>query len=160
MMKRFSLLMVVFSGLFFGCETTTVVENLTDEEQFEIDLGLIDAYLVENEVQDVLIHSTDIRYTINEKGSGVSPDASDIVRVDYSGKFLENDLVFDSNAGAEFILSQTIAGWVIMVQEMQEGDSFTIYLPSIYAYGRRGSQPNIPPNSVLIFDIKLTRVGG
>jgi FKBP-type peptidyl-prolyl cis-trans isomerase len=160
MMKRISLVLLILSGLIFGCDKGIIIENLTDEEQFEIDLELIDAYLVENEVQDVLIHSSDIRYTINESGSGISPQASDIVNVDYTGKLLESGIVFDSNTSSEFILSQTIAGWVIMVQEMKEGDSFTIYLPSIYAYGRRGSSPNIQPNSVLIFDIKLNRVGG
>ena len=155
---RFGFLIII-TGLFFGC-SPTVDNSLTDEEQYKLDLELIDAYILENEIQDVLIHSSDIRYTIKETGGGISPDASDIVKVDYIGKFLENDVVFDSNAGIEFVLSQTIAAWVIMVQEMQEGDSYTIYVPSIYAYGRNGSQPNIPPNSVLIFDIKLIRVGG
>jgi len=131
MMKKVTLLLMGLSGLFFGCSDSTIDENLSDEEQLKLDLELIDNYLVENNVQDVLIHSSDIRYTINESGSGISPLASDIVKVDYTGKLLESGIVFDSNVGAEFILSQTIAGWVIMVQEMKEGDSFTIYLPSI-----------------------------
>lgn len=156
MMMRFGLLIII-SGLFFGC-SPTVDNSLSNEEQFNLDLELIDEYIIENDIQDVLIHASDIRYTINETGSGISPKASDVVKVDYTGKFLESGVVFDSNSGTEFILNGTISGWIIMVQEMKEGDVFTIYLPSFYAYGRNGSG-SIPPNSVLIFDIKLIRVG-
>jgi len=154
---RNSFLILVLSVIFFGCKQTTVTP-ISDVEQLKIDLDKIDNYIAENGITDTLIHPTKIRYTIDKKGTGLKPRLSDVIRVAYTGRFLETDEVFDSNTSLDIVLSQTILGWQIMVQEMQEGDKYTIYLPSYFGYGPKG-QGSIPPASVLIFDIELIRVG-
>jgi FKBP-type peptidyl-prolyl cis-trans isomerase FklB len=40
------------------------------------------------------------------------------------------------------------------------GDKWEMYLPSDLAYGQRGSPPNIPPNSVLIFTMEIVKIKG
>jgi FKBP-type peptidyl-prolyl cis-trans isomerase FkpA len=150
---------MIFSS---GCTDLNVLPvPLSEAEQLVIDLELIDNWIAENGIQDVQIHSSKIRYTINEIGAGtIAPKLSDIVKVNYEGRFLDTGTKFDGNPSLDFILSQTIPGWQIMVQEMKEGDSFTIYLPSAYGYGNRGSGPGgIPPNTVIVFDIKLLKIG-
>ncbi len=156
-MKQAGIFLILLSGLFFGCKEP-VVDKLSDVEQLELDLEKIDNYLAANGITDTLIHPTKIRYTINKKGNGLSPQLSDPIRVNYVGKLLDTGEVFDSNTSLDIILSQTILGWQIMVQEMQEGDQFTIYLPSFFGYADEGQGP-VPPNAVLIFDIELIRVG-
>ena len=45
----------------------------------------------------------------------------------------------------------------ISLQLMKEGDKWQLFVPPNLAYGPRG-QRNIPPNSVLIFEIELLEV--
>ena len=40
---------------------------------------------------------------------------------------------------------------------MKEGGEYTLYIPAELAYGDKGN-PSIPPNSVLVFDVKLIKV--
>jgi FKBP-type peptidyl-prolyl cis-trans isomerase len=152
----------LFIGLIFfsfGCSSTVEEDAFSEVEQFEIDLDLIDNWLTLNIKADTLHHYSDIRYTINEVGTGTeSPERYDVVKVAYEGRFLDTGEVFDSNGSLETVISQTIQGWQFMVPEMVVGDEYTIYIPSKYCYGRYGNQ-SIAPNTILVFDIKLLRIG-
>lgn len=145
-----------------GCKPDEV-EPPSAIEQFFIDSELIDIWLTENGVTDTLIEEfSQIRYTINEEGpiAGISPrfNEGDTVWVDYEGRILETGEVFDSATDADLALDLTIPGWQIMLPLMSEGDVFTIYLQSIYGYGADGRGSSIPPNTNLVFDIKLHKV--
>ena len=85
------------------------------------------------------------------------PEVSWIVKVDYVGNLLTdpNGPPFDQNQGIEFILSQLIVGWQIMLTQYGEGTTLTLYIPSGYAYGFAGRPGSIPSNANLIFDITL-----
>ena len=153
------LLFLIIIGLSLGCSTDNTIDNtIPVEEQLAIDIALIDNWLADTSIADVIEHSSGIRYTVNEVGTGTTtPRLSDVVEANYEGRFLETGGVFDSGSGSAFILSQTIWGWQIMVPEMKEGGKITIYLPSLYAYGSRGTS-SIPPNALLVFDIELIKV--
>ena len=157
-MRHLSLFLIVI-GLSFGCSTDNTIDNtISAEEQLAIDIALIDNWLADTTIADVIVHSSEIRYTINEVGTGTTtPRLSDVVEANYEGRFLETGGVFDKGTGSAFILSQVIWGWQIMVPEMKEGGKITIYLPSLYAYGSRGNN-SIPPNALLVFDIELIKV--
>lgn len=159
-MKYLGGLFIGFIFFSLGCSSTVDEDAFSEVEQFKIDLALIDDWLSENnKAGDTLHHYSEIRYTINEVGTGTeSPERHDVVKVTYEGRYLETGEVFDSNGSFETVLSQTIQGWQFMVPEMVVGDDYTIYIPSQYCYGRYGS-PSIAPNTVLVFDIKLLRVG-
>ena len=144
--------LIVFS---IGCKPEEV--SISELEQFNIDLALIDNWITDNAITDTLHHSSEIRYTINQTGTGLRPLLSDTVYVEYEGRFLDTGEVFDSSTGFSFRLDQTILGWQVMLSDMEEGDDYTIYLPSFFAYGTAGSSI-IPPNAVLVFDIHLIRV--
>ena len=52
-----------------------------------------------------------------------------------------------------------IVGWITALQEMREGDYWTLYIPAGLAYGSSGSDDKtIPGNSTLIFDLYLDKV--
>ena len=158
-MKQLNILLIVIA-LSFGCTDNTIDNTIPVEEQLAIDIALIDNWLADSSITDVIVHPTGIRYTINKQGSGPKAEITDIVRINYEGRFLDTGIVFDSGEIGPVVFNAgwgLIEGWYHIVLEMYEGDEYTVYIPSKYAYGNRGSG-NIPPNTVIVFDIDLIRV--
>lgn len=133
--------------------------------QLGIDSVLIDTYLQANGI--VALRDTSgsgVRYVIHEEGSGKSPKYNgsatpgDCFETDYLGKLLTG-VSFDSADGFRTSLSSgIIQGWKIGFRYLQEGDSATIYIPSVFAYGKQGSGSKIPANSNLLFRVRLRKV--
>ena len=59
-----------------------------------------------------------------------------------------------------FPVNQVIPGWQEAVQLLKEGGEATFFIPAKLAYGEQGAGDKIGPNSALIFDVKLVKVGG
>lgn len=121
-------------------------------------------FLVQNAQKEGVISLPDgLQYKILVKGQGESPDTSNIVTVNYEGKTIDGK-VFDSSykngKPATFPLKGVIKGWQEALSMMKPGAKWRIFVPSNLAYGERG-YPNSPikPNSTLIFDIELLKVG-
>ena len=153
----FCLLAVVAS-----CADEPVV--LSDEEQLQKDIEIIDAWFVANGIT-AQTDPSGLRYTITVMGTGVKPKLTNKVSVKYSGKFLKegvspaNSVVFDQAATAvTFNLSQLIQGWQIGFQLLPKGSKATLYIPSGLAYGKNGAGNSIPANANLFFDVELTDV--
>ena len=95
-------------------------------------------------------------------GTGVSPKATDTVKVNYRGT-LTNGTEFDSsykrNEPAEFPLNGVIKCWTEGVQKMRVGGKSSLVCPSDIAYGDQG-RPSIPGGATLIFEIELLEVSG
>jgi FKBP-type peptidyl-prolyl cis-trans isomerase FklB len=118
-------------------------------------------WLTENKGKPgVMSTPTGLQYKVNTPGTGVKPDADDMVTVHYHGT-LTNGTVFDSSVDrgepATFGLNQVIPGWTEGLQLMQEGGKYTFYIPENLAYGGRPAG-KIPPYSTLIFDVELIKV--
>ncbi|KAK1780591.1 hypothetical protein QBC45DRAFT_105178 [Copromyces sp. CBS 386.78] len=101
--------------------------------------------------------------TIDDRkiGSGRAAKNGDRVGMRYIGK-LQNGKVFDSNKkGAPFSFKlgkgEVIKGWDIGVAGMAVGGERRLTIPAHHAYGSR-ALPGIPPNSTLIFDVKLLEI--
>jgi FKBP-type peptidyl-prolyl cis-trans isomerase FkpA len=97
-----------------------------------------------------------------QPGHGVSPVATDMVKVNYSGK-LTNGTEFDSSAKhggkpAEFKLNQVVPCWTEGLQRMKVGEKARLVCPSDIAYGDAGSPPVIPGGATLVFEIELLDV--
>ena len=90
-------------------------------------------------------------------GGGASPKPGDIVKVHYEGK-LTNGQVFDSSfeRGKPMLmpLDGLVQAWMEALPKMKVGDEWMLYCPPDLGYGPQGAGP-IPPNSVLIFRVKL-----
>lgn len=94
-------------------------------------------------------------------GTGAAAKSGSKVGMRYIGK-LENGKVFDSNTKGSpltFTLGrgQVISGWDKGIVGMQVGGERKLRIPAAMAYGKKGTQ-GIPPNSVLIFEVKLVSI--
>jgi len=103
-----------------------------------------------------------LQYKIIEEGTGPSPSVDDKVTVHYTGTLVDGT-EFDSShkrgEPATFPVGGVIPGWTEALQLMKEGAKWQLVIPSALAYGERGAGPQIGPNSVLIFDVELIKVG-
>ena len=100
-----------------------------------------------------------MQYKVNTSGKGKQPKATDTVSVNYKGSLMSGK-VFDESHGmpVTFPVNGVIPGWTEALQLMHEGDKWTLYVPAKLAYGEASPSPEIPPNSLLIFDVELVSV--
>ena len=116
-------------------------------------------FLAENKKnKGVTTLKSGLQYEVLTTGSGPSPKATDRVTTHYHGTLIDGS-VFDSSVEREmpatFGVNMVIAGWTEALQLMKVGAKWRLFLPSELAYGVRGSQPKIGPNTTLIFEVEL-----
>lgn len=119
-------------------------------------------YLANNAKEDgVKVTESGLQYLVVKEGNGKKPGPNDVVTVHYTGRLIDGT-VFDSSVErgepATFAVGQVIPGWVEGLQLMSEGAAYRLFIPSELAYGEHGTGP-IQPNSTLIFDVQLLKVG-
>lgn len=119
-------------------------------------------FLANNAKQEgVVVTESGLQYLVVKEESGKKPGPNDVVTVHYTGRLIDGT-VFDSSVErgepATFAVGQVIAGWVEGLQLMSEGAAYRLFIPSELAYGEHGTGP-IQPNSALIFDVQLIKVG-
>ncbi len=136
------------------------VEELRQQSEMNIVKG--QNFLAENKQQTgVKETASGLQYKIIKAGEGVSPKASDTVRVHYRGRLI-NGTEFDSSYSrgkpAEFPVNRLIPGWTEALQLMKPGSHWEIYVPENLAYGKRSPSRDIPPSSLLIFEMELLNV--
>jgi FKBP-type peptidyl-prolyl cis-trans isomerase len=96
-------------------------------------------------------------------GTGAAAQTGQHVKVDYTG-WLTTGKKFDSSVGTgkpfSFMLGagQVIKGWDEGVAGMKVGGKRQLRIPPDLAYGPKGYPGAIPPNAVLIFDVRLVDV--
>lgn len=119
-------------------------------------------YLANNAKEEgVKVTESGLQYLVVKEGNGKKPGPNDVVTVHYTGRLIDGT-VFDSSVErgepATFAVGQVIPGWVEGLQLMSEGSAYRLFIPSELAYGEHGTGP-ILPNSTLIFDVQLLKVG-
>jgi FKBP-type peptidyl-prolyl cis-trans isomerase FkpA len=101
-------------------------------------------------------------YRSIKEGGGVSPTASDNVKVHYRGTLMDGkefDSSYKRDQPAVFPLSRVIPCWTEGVQRMKPGGKALLTCPPSIAYGAAGAGGGlIPPNATLQFEIELLEV--
>jgi FKBP-type peptidyl-prolyl cis-trans isomerase len=101
-------------------------------------------------------------------GKGKQAKSGDQVQVQYVGVLFKNGKEFDASwkgkrGGQPFPFTlgagQVIPGWDQGVAGMRVGGRRKLVIPADLAYGAQGYPPDIPPNSALIFDVDLKKIG-
>lgn len=102
-----------------------------------------------------------LQYKVIRQGSGRTPVATDMVKVNYTGRLIDGK-VFDSSKDhgqpAEFVLDQVIRGWTEGLQLMNEGSVYELYVPYALGYGNRPAGEMIKPFSTLVFEVELLEI--
>jgi len=100
-------------------------------------------------------------YIETQPGTGEQPQATDKVKVHYTGTLIDGT-VFDSSVQrgqpATFPLNGVIKCWTEGVQKMKVGGKAKLICPSDIAYGDRGSPPRIKPGATLVFEVELLEI--
>jgi FKBP-type peptidyl-prolyl cis-trans isomerase len=115
------------------------------------------AKLKEN--KNVVVLPDGLCYEIIKPGIGDYPKPTQVVKVNYTGKFL-NGNVFDSTTKheppgpVEIGLDQVIPGWTEGIQKINAGGQIRLYIPGNLAYGEQPPQ-GMAPDATLIFDVEL-----
>ena len=78
--------------------------------------------------------------------------------VTYKGTTIDGKIFDEQREGVDFPLDNMIPGWTEVIELMTEGSEYEFYIPANLAYGEAGAGDAIAPNSVLIFDVKLSSV--
>lgn len=103
-----------------------------------------------------------LQYEVLTAGKGAKPSASDEVTVHYRGSLINGkpfDSSYDRNEPFSTKLNQVIPGWTEGLQLMPVGSKYRFYIPHQLAYGENGAGADIPPFSVLVFEIELIKIG-
>ena len=142
----------VFNSYLEKRHNYTLLQNKDKEQKF----------LSANAKKDGIVETpSGLQYKIIEQGNEVMPGPQDTVWVKYVGKTIDGN-VFDQTAEdaepVRMLLNRVVAGWTEGLQLIGEGGKIQLYIPSALGYGERGNQ-GIEPNSTLIFDVELTKVG-
>ena len=126
----------------------TAEKNRLEGEKFLSENGL---------KQNVGTTESGLQYTIIAEGAAEKIGPRDTVWVNYKGTLLDGK-VFDENDSTQFVANRVIKGWTEGLGLLGEGGKATLYIPSDLAYGQRGTR-GIEPNSTLIFDVEVLKVG-
>ena len=171
---------VFMAGLLDGMETDVVLLDNNQRREMMValqrhirdkakeagntNLKAANEFLEKNKAEnaDVKVTPTRLQYKVIREGEGESPGKTDKVKVHYAGQLIDGS-EFDSSIKrgepSSFGLNQVIKGWTEGLQLMKVGSKFEFYIHPKLGYGSR-SKPNIPANSLLIFEVELLEILG
>lgn len=129
------------------------------QEMVKKNLKASQEYLAKNKKREGVVTLPDgLQYKVIAKGSGPLPTSNDTVAVSYEGTFIDGK-EFDHSDKAQFNLAYIIRGLGEALTRMNVGSEWQLYIPPALAYGANGSRrAQIPPNSLLIFKLKLLAI--
>ena len=95
--------------------------------------------------------------TIKEGTGSQTVGRGDEITVAYRGTLQKDDSEFDKGSNFSFIVEagDVIKGMDRGVKGMRVGEKRRVVIPPELGYGKRGSGPDIPGNSTLVFEITL-----
>lgn len=146
-----------------------IEKGLTENrQQIEADSKVIEAYLAKNNLKAIKGKWGSF-VVIQQEGTGSTISKNDIATVNYTGRTLDSNQVFDSNVDPKFQhpgamdvpmgqLDGLIAGWFDGLYLLKKGSKATFYLPSPLGYGKAGRAPKIKPDQILVFDMEVVDV--
>lgn len=151
-MKKYLVFLGIIAIAFISCKK---IPDFDPVKQAADDDAAIRNYLQQNNLTAVKDPSTALYYNIVSLGTDPHPVVNSTVIVTYVGKTLDGSIFDQSKTDVAFTLNRLIAGWQIGLPKIGTGGEIILYVPSALGYGNSSAGP-LAPNTVLIFDIKLS----
>lgn len=135
--------------------------QVLNKKKVEVQKALCNNFLEENKKRATVITlPSGLQYEIIKAGEagGTSPKLVDTVIVNYAGTLMDGtefDNSYKRGGPATFGVTQVIRGWTEILQLMTKGAKWKVYIPSELAYADNPPSAQIPPNSLLIFEMTL-----
>ena len=146
----------------FAQETSERIKAETLERQYATEKAANLKFLEDNKSNDsVVALPSGLQYKVVKMGTGAKPVATDMVKVNYTGRTIDGKVFYSSEKHgqpATFRVDQVIKAWTEGLQLMPVGSKFTFYVPYDLGYGPEGHGSSIPPFSTLIFDVELLAI--
>lgn len=148
-----------------GKETVVIPRNQINYSVYPVRDTVV---YVEVNPQEVITHSSGLKYRILKKGnSNQKPFFTSVVKVHYEGRRI-NGTVFDTTYGPDSngpfktpvrgsAINGIIEGWTEILPEMSVGDKYEVYIPWYMGYGDEDSG-SIAAYSTLIFIMELVDI--
>ncbi|KAI8588592.1 Fkbp3 protein [Geranomyces variabilis] len=118
--------------------------------------------------EEAVVEEPKYKKVITKKGDGRLPKKGDMVYVFYTGTYLVDGQpkVFDTNmkgakpSALRFKVGtgKVIKGWDEALLTMTKGEKARIIIESDWAYGKKGVEGKIPPNTDLTFEVHLSQI--
>ncbi|MCD8178436.1 MAG: FKBP-type peptidyl-prolyl cis-trans isomerase [Tannerellaceae bacterium] len=176
MMKKelvFSFLLCLCCTFFMGCKDDDDDNGLAEDPAWtaanEAKLAEIAKDPEYQKVESFQQKGVFMYYKVLESGDGERPVFGMSAKVEYEGRFYNGE-VFDSQLLVDGVITKywdilysgtnkniPIVGWVEILQHMQVGDRWDVWIPASLGYGTRGNT-TILPNTVLNFEMELLDV--
>lgn len=160
---RACLLLVLGLSLFSSCKDEFKERY---EEQQRADEQIIQKYLQDNNITNYQRQASGVYYLPQTPGTGSKVQKTSTVEMHSIGRLVgyqgtpkfestyENGQTKRVRIGA----NQVVRGLEEGLQLMSQGEEASIIIPSGLAYGRYGNYGSIPPNAVLLYEIKIEKV--
>ncbi len=148
-MKKYLAPAGLFLILFLSCNRNSI-DQQTANDDVTIQSYIASAHI--NATKD----ASGLYYDVINPGSGAAPASFSTITATYTG-FVINGVYFATNATITSQLSSLIQGWQIGLPHIKAGGTIILLVPSTLGYGG-AFQEDIPPNSVLIYNITLKNV--
>ena len=118
--------------------------------------GNIKNYLAAHSEISATKDTSGLYYQIIAPGTGTHAGPNATVTIDYSGQLLSG-VSINGQTDYSNKLNVLLTGWQIGIPMIAAGGEILLIVPSRLAYGVYGSS-QVPPSSIVIFDIKLKKI--
>lgn len=113
--------------------------------------------------EGVQVTDSGLQYLIIDEGDegGLQPVDGGKVRVDQRVTLVDGKIIgdtFKDGAPDTFTMDECIDGYREGLLMMREGSRYKLFVPPDIGWGKKGAGTKIPPNSVVIFDVRLRKV--
>ncbi|PWU14541.1 MAG: peptidylprolyl isomerase [Chlamydiae bacterium] len=136
-------------------EAIVAAKELAFEQESKENLEKAETFLKKNaaSAEVISIENGKVQYRIEKTGTGEAIQSHFSPLVHYKGQFLDGSIFRDSNEEVLF-LDEIITGLRLGLIGMREGEKRTIYIHPDFAYKMHH---NLPPNSLLTFEIEVVQ---
>ncbi|GAA4023503.1 hypothetical protein GCM10022409_04200 [Hymenobacter glaciei] len=132
---------------------------VAEQDNSAADDATLQKYLADNKITNAKKQPSGLYYIpVVTNPNGLQATAGRTVTVKYAGTLL-NGNPFDSGTFAfQLGAKQVIAGWDEGIALMRLNEKSILLIPSGLAYGSQSPSSAIPPNSVLRFEVEVTKI--